>query len=666
MLQEPALPEMPAEHTSRSHARFDVLFPTFFGFVYALLGVFVQLRFFPIGDLDLETDFYSDLVIAARKLWAGEASVQDFAWKGPLYALVLGPIRAVAGDWYRAAVVLSAVSAGASLWLVYRLVLRLFDRRTAVATMVAASLVVELFVQSHRATTDVFFLFLFLASMACTLLARKSLRRHAAAGALAALAFLTRYNGVFLAAGALPFLMFVNPDRLGRRARAKATAGYVAAFALVALPWFLVNGLQAGRPLATRNQETIVTTFFGDRRWQVDAAGPDATLVTLVLAHPAQVLEQFARNLWVHLDKNRKQLLGWPMALVPIVGVLGLVIRPPTRRQAGLYLFAAVFWLCMGVVFYTPRFFLPMIPAYLALGLSFFRSGDGWSSWLGRRVPWRRGIATVVLVAVLWILVVVHIPRIVSTERRIHARRPVGILEAARFLAEKEGHGQARVMARKGHIAYHAGFDFTLFFEGLTSLEALIERARSAGVDYVAYSQVEYWMLPRMLFLAVSDRVPYLAEVYKGDGIRVFRVEAGAEPVFSDAERYALLLATLKGARSQRRPASIYGALVDLGAHGVARREFERAAAHFREAVAVAERADDQREWGWRAAVAREQLAGAELEEGNFEAAVASLQANADYFASVGAQADLDRTTAKLQSAHAALRSWQRAAPERP
>ena len=169
---------------------------------------------------------------------------------------------------------------------------------------------------------------------------------------------------------------------------------------------------------------------------------------------------------------------GWIVVAVGIVvsciamgtmQTLGVFLQPVSEAtgwsRTGVSTAALLNWLCMGIVFYTPRFFLPMIPAYLALGFSFCRSGGGTSSWLGRRAPWRRGIAMVVLVASLWILVVVHIPRIVATERRIHARRPMNILEAARFLAEKEGHGSARVMARKGHIAYHAAFDFELFFD---------------------------------------------------------------------------------------------------------------------------------------------------------------------------------------------------------
>src|SRR5215510_8482144 len=176
---------------------FDTLFPLLYALAYTILGIFLQFRFFPIGDIDLETDFYGDLVIAAQHLAAGRFSVHDFPWKGPVYVFALTPARWIAGDWYRGAVVLSALAGGATLLLAYRLTLRLFDRRVAILSMCTLSLVVEFFVQYHRASTDILFLLISMASMKCSLLAAGSLRRHAAAGALAALAFLTRYNGIF-------------------------------------------------------------------------------------------------------------------------------------------------------------------------------------------------------------------------------------------------------------------------------------------------------------------------------------------------------------------------------------------------------------------------------------------------------------------------------------
>ena len=636
---------------------FDVLFPTVLGAAFAALGAFLQLRYFPIGDIDLETDFYADLVIAARNLAEGRFSVHDFAWKGPVYAFLLVPVRAIVGDWYHAAVVLSALCGGAALALAYRLVLRLFDRRTAVVTTIAASLVVEFFVQSHRASTDVLFLLVCTGSIACTLLARGALRGFAAAGALAAIATLTRYNGIFLAGGTAAVLAVVNPDRVGWRGRVRAFGVYAATFLLVCAPWLLVNWQETERLLMTRNTETITRTFFAAPRWEGEIAAHDGSLLALVGAHPVDFVGQFGRNLMEHVRKDLTQLLGWPLAVLPIVGVLGLALRPPSRRQASLYLFGVVYWFCMGIVFYTPRFFLPMALVYLVLGFSLLRR-EGTPARLGRllfaplqaREPWVTGIT----VGLLLTVVAVQAPRIVETERALYARRPLDILQAARHLAKREEHTRARIMARKGHIAYHAGFDLSLYSTSVSSLEELVRLARAEGADYIAYSRVEYSMLPRMLFFAVTDTVPMLQEVYRGPGVRVFRPDAG-RTTLTDVERHALLLSTLGAARQQRRPAVIYTALVDLGMHHMASREFEDAAVRLREAVEVAENAAGEADLAWDAAVARLHLADAEMALGHAEAVIPMLQESRRYFAAQGAERDVSRTDAMLQRARRAL-----------
>src|SRR5262249_41478015 len=276
----------------------------------------------------------------------------------------------IAGDWYRGAVVLSALAGGATLLLAYRLTLRLFDRRVAILSMCTLSLVVEFFVQYHRASTDILFLLISMASMKCSLLAAGSLRRHAAAGALAALAFLTRYNGIFLVGGAALSLGIVNPERLPRRWRGLAFAVYLGAFLLVCAPWFFASWMETGRVLATRNLQTVVAAFYGEVRWQNDAAVEVHSMPALVARDPAYFATHYGRNLVEHATKNLSQLLGWPAALLPIIGIVAIALRRPTRRQTALYLFAVVYWLCMGIVFYAPRFFLPMILPSLAAGFS--------------------------------------------------------------------------------------------------------------------------------------------------------------------------------------------------------------------------------------------------------------------------------------------------------
>ena len=73
-----------------SRSRFDRLFPWLYALAYAAVAFFVHARFFPIGDIGTESDFYAELAPAARAMVAGEFSVLNHPYKGPLYPLPRG------------------------------------------------------------------------------------------------------------------------------------------------------------------------------------------------------------------------------------------------------------------------------------------------------------------------------------------------------------------------------------------------------------------------------------------------------------------------------------------------------------------------------------------------------------------------------------------------
>jgi 4-amino-4-deoxy-L-arabinose transferase-like glycosyltransferase len=642
----------------RSKAGFDVVFPFLLGLVLAASGIALQLRCFPIGDLDLETDFYGDLVVAARHLLEGRLSVADFLYKGPLYATVLVPFHALAGDWYRGAVLLSTISGGLALALGYRLVLHLSGRRVAFLSTLATPLVVEFFLQFHRASADLLFLALCVASIASTLAPGASRRRLALAGALAGLAFLTRYNGFFLVVGTLLALLVANPDRLERRRRVQAFAVYMLAFVLVCAPWFAVNGAQTGTILATRNAETVVAAFYGGPRWQNDPVTRSHSMLALVAAHPAYFAAHYVRNVVDHLGRDLSTLLGWPLCLVPLAGLLGLALRRPTRRQIAFYLFAAAYVLCMGIVFYAPRFFLPLVLPYLAFGFSSLQIGDARTTPWGRRLagwcrhPDRRRAGWFLLASSTAALAVVQVHAVVTAERGVYARRPLDVLEAARALAAGEARAGGRILARKGHLAYYAGLDFVPFTTGIESLEDLVREAQACGATFVAYGKVEYSLLPRMLFIAITDSVPLLEEVYRAPSMRIFRIPSDVPPVLSESQRYDLLRANLRAARMQGRSTSIYLACSDLASFHLKKGEFAEAAAFFSDALEVAGRGSGEPEMDHAAAMARLGLARAELGLERPEIARSLLLQNLEFFRSAGSPLEVARTHMLLAHAY--------------
>src|SRR5262249_12108117 len=212
-------------------------------------------------------------------------------------------------------------------------------------------------------------------------------------------------------------------------------------FLLVCAPWFIASWKATGQILATRNAQNVEMTFYRNPRWESDPAAETETLSEVVRRDPGYFASRYGRNLAAHAMKNLTQLLGWPMALLPIAGLLSAGIRRPTRRQVALYLFATVYWLFMGIVFYQPRFFLPMILPSVAAGFA-LASGAGTSgsgAVFGQRLPaLTAGLAAPAALGALAVaLAIVQVPRIVSIERTIHARRPLYIFDAANALARR-------------------------------------------------------------------------------------------------------------------------------------------------------------------------------------------------------------------------------------
>lgn len=230
---------------------------------YLLVTVGIHLAFFPIGDIGVEADFYSELVVAAKQLAAGDFSVEHYPYKGPVYSFALFFVHLFGGDWYLSGILLNALCAAGSLLIIYRLFLRLYDRVIALLTVVFVSLVYEFFILSHKASSDMLFLFLCYMAIYMLCMERFSWMRLVLGSLFSALAFLTRYNGIFLPV-ALSAMLIIHPGTWSKRRRFAAAAVYMFVFLAVCAPWFIKNMQESGRLLASRNVENVAREFYGE------------------------------------------------------------------------------------------------------------------------------------------------------------------------------------------------------------------------------------------------------------------------------------------------------------------------------------------------------------------------------------------------------------------
>ncbi|MCK4305734.1 MAG: glycosyltransferase family 39 protein, partial [Candidatus Eisenbacteria sp.] len=357
-----------------------------------LVGLYIHLTYYPIGNVGVETDFYGGMAPAAQKLSAGDFSVTDYPYRGPFYSVVLVLVNLLVRDWYHSGVLLNLLCAAGSILLISRLHGRLYNRSVALATAVFTSLLYPFFIDAHKATSDHLFLFLALLSISLVIRDRAVAWRLFAGGVVCALAFLTRYNGVLLAFGAGIALLVVNPDRASWKRRLVWCGVFLLGFLIVSAPWFAKSLVETGQLLWTKNIKNITMAFYGASAGGDDPAKEFESLGDLIASDRGYFVSRLGRNLVDHLGNDLRYLIDRAGSILVLLGVVRLLLRAPTRRQWALYSFAGVYFTGMGLVFYLPRFFVFLAVTYYALAFCvLFGSGGGRETALGLRARqlWR-------------------------------------------------------------------------------------------------------------------------------------------------------------------------------------------------------------------------------------------------------------------------------------
>src|SRR5215475_245502 len=165
-----------------------------------LFALVYLARQHPFGNYATETDFYHFYAPDAERLAAGQFPQNTYQGPGYPAALALvAKLTGLSGDLFTVGKWMSVVCAVLCGLLVFVLFARLFSYWVGVVAQLIAAVSGEFPQFSINAATDVFFLLLVLAALVVFTDERVSARRRVAlTGALAAVVYLTRYNGLFL------------------------------------------------------------------------------------------------------------------------------------------------------------------------------------------------------------------------------------------------------------------------------------------------------------------------------------------------------------------------------------------------------------------------------------------------------------------------------------
>jgi 4-amino-4-deoxy-L-arabinose transferase-like glycosyltransferase len=342
-----------------------------------------------------------------------------------------------------------------SVWLLYLVGCRVFDRRIALLAAAGLAVYPSLLFSGILLLTETLFVLLLLLFVYCLLELdrRPSASMALATGAVLALCALTRSVmwPFILVLVALAWLGL----RADRRTRATVIAGLLAGYALVISPW-------AARNTALQGTLTVVDTMgglnlymgnyeytpedrmwdavslTGDRYWAASLPphGPDGQpwtegrkdkwaqrqALTYMAAHPWTTLRRSVLKLADFWGLERDFVAGvqrgyysppaWALGVGAVATTLGYILTavlaavgiwlapPPWRAHALLLLVVGFIAGVHAVVFGHSRYHLPLVPILLLYAASAF-SARRWRDLLTGR-PALLAAATIALLVVVW------------------------------------------------------------------------------------------------------------------------------------------------------------------------------------------------------------------------------------------------------------------------
>lgn len=378
--------------------------------VFAILAALAALSFsrdyFGFGT---ETDYLGAFLQEAARFQRGEAL--QLLYHPPFYSITIGLVQGVTDDWFLTGRIVSFVAAAIVLATSLSFFGVALSRAAAMGALVALASSPLFLIYGALATSDLFFLALYTASLALAFIAarRRSRAIWAAAGVAVGMAVLSRTNGIsLLLILLLPLLD--SGERVGSRVRVSVII--LLGFMAPVLAW-TAYAAATGSPLAPVNTHVnLAWTFFppdGVQAWAdgIDLARRNFPNAWSVFTHdPTSMLRHYAIGLYKLPARLAEAggLLAYPLNLLFFPAILYLLYAAQERWVLYAVVLALGQVILMGFNIYLSRYYLFLLPLIgAAMGHAveqlFFRADASSGTGFGR-LSARLVIAGLVAVAV--------------------------------------------------------------------------------------------------------------------------------------------------------------------------------------------------------------------------------------------------------------------------
>ncbi len=468
---------------------------------YLVVMIYIGVTYHVVGDYHVETDFFQMYVPTAKDILKGIWTIEDF--RGPAYPALLAMSGFVFKDFFIAGIVLSALTASLTLFFTFELIRKLF--RTDIAIVVVLLTAVnKTFVQyAYTAGTDMTFNCFAAATTYFLLKDERYSRLNIFLAALsAALAYLTRYNGIFVII-AIPFIITLyNIYGTDLKQRLIVSAVFIGLFFLFITPWGIHCINEKGSFFYNRNYLNIAYEMFAkgrigwDQYWNVESA-KYSSLSQVILADPGLFISTLFRNFYEHFLNDMELLVGWGIGICFFAGVIGLWKTRPTPRQSAYFVFGAMMFLVLLLVFYGERFSMYLIPVYAAFAVATLT----WNRWRG--IPFYNGFI-IAAVLVGWAFVTSY-----EFNRTNIDSGPKEIKVIADWFNTnaKDNDETKVIVCRKPHIAFYINKTMR-YFPYVNTLDDLERETKKLNASYLFYGIFEANMRPEFQQLLNPNNAP--------------------------------------------------------------------------------------------------------------------------------------------------------------
>lgn len=428
-----------------------------------------------------ENDFFSSYVPHAETFLNGNFVID--VYRGPLYIFFLAGIKSLTGNYLTAGIIISSLSAGTFLYFTYSLLSFIFTKKAAFTAVILTAINPFFMVYSYAPGTDMLFIALCAISVRSFLSDNKNRNvKIALSGLFASLAFLTRYNAVFLLSIPL-IILFVKGLFPVIKTRVKTAFIFIVVFLVTAAPWGIYTFTVKGEPFYNENYRNIAISLGTkedinwETEWNRNSKKYDS-VTDIIAKEPDKLAETLTANLLFHSYKSFATLNSFYTGIFALMGLIFIRMRKVTVGQLAYGLICISFFVLLLPVFYDSRFFLFLLPLFSVLACMGVNRISGYS---GRS----RGIIYAALFCFGLVASVSYNSHIIGGQQEI---KNMGKVFMSSGLPYSKG---MIVSSRMPHISYELNLNWKVLPAGKSLNNTLKELAKK-GVDYIYFSRREF------------------------------------------------------------------------------------------------------------------------------------------------------------------------------